>query len=320
MMASRYGVHDRITTAGKPVNVRLPASPAHGFRNPLVARSEATPRFAGGAGRWREEGPGRPRSCLDGTAPPDVQRAESLAIRYVCPSTSGGRLPERSEGPLIVQSDRTILLETAHPALRGGARLDCPLRGAGEEPGAHPHVPALAALAVERGGRRARGSAHSRRARRAFEVPGAAKRALRRRGHRRPLREAAAGARRRRPARSRSPTKRGCSRRSRGSRRWSRASTRRSTPARSRSSRACAARSSSADQGRLSGRRPRRLRRRCAARDRASRRHDRRSALPPAPLSRGGGAGSSTPTARTAAVRASSCCRAARARRSSASA
>ena len=174
--------------------------------------------------------------------------------------------------------------------LRGGARLDCPLRGAGEEPGAHPHVPALAALAMERGGRRTRGSAHSNALDELSKYPvpqnvrfdvedivtrygklrlvrGADERLVLESDEAWLLEEI-----------SRLKAVEPCLDAPIDARSLA------VKPGRARHAQA------GADQGRLSGRRPGRLRRWCAAHDRASQRHDRRPAIPPAPLPRGGGA------------------------------
>ena len=60
-----------------------------------------------------------------------------------------------TDGPLIVQSDKTLLLEVDHPLpSRPGAHRA--LRRARARPRAHPHLPAHAAGAVERARRRAR--------------------------------------------------------------------------------------------------------------------------------------------------------------------
>ena len=57
--------------------------------------------------------------------------------------------------PLIVQGDRTILLEVDNPLYAEARDALAPVRRAGEEPRAHPHLPPHAALALERRRRRA---------------------------------------------------------------------------------------------------------------------------------------------------------------------
>ena len=69
-----------------------------------------------------------------------------------------------TDGPLIVQSDKTLLLEVDHPLAAGGPRGDRAVRRAGALARARPHLPADPARAVERPRRRPRRRAGRRRA------------------------------------------------------------------------------------------------------------------------------------------------------------
>ena len=70
-----------------------------------------------------------------------------------------------TDGPLIVQSDKTLLLEVDHPARRRGAHRDRAVRRARARAGARAHLPGDPAGAVERPRRGARRRAGRRRAR-----------------------------------------------------------------------------------------------------------------------------------------------------------
>ena len=98
-----------------------------------------------------------------------------------------------SDGPLIVQSDKTLLLEVDHPLAARVPRGDRAVRRAGALARARAHLPGDAAGAVERPRRRARRRAGRRRAGALLPLPGAARAAGRRRRHDGPLRPAAAG-------------------------------------------------------------------------------------------------------------------------------
>ena len=63
--------------------------------------------------------------------------------------------PFMTDGPLIVQSDKTLLLEVDHDARRGLPPRDRPVRRARARARARPHLPAHAAGPVERARRRA---------------------------------------------------------------------------------------------------------------------------------------------------------------------
>ena len=69
-----------------------------------------------------------------------------------------------TDGPLIVQSDKTLLLEVDHPTRRRGPRGHRAVRRARALARARPHLPADPARAVERARRRARRRAGRRRA------------------------------------------------------------------------------------------------------------------------------------------------------------
>ena len=97
-----------------------------------------------------------------------------------------------TDGPLIVQSDKTLLLEVDHPAAAEAARGHRAVRRARALPRARPHLPDHPAGAVERARRRARRRAGRRRAGPLVPLPGAAGAAGRRRRHDGPLRPAAA--------------------------------------------------------------------------------------------------------------------------------
>ena len=96
-------------------------------------------------------------------------------------------------GPLVVQSDKTLLLEVDHPDADACRMAIAPLRRAGAGARAHPHLPPHAARAVERPGRRARRRAGRRHPAHLQPLPGAQLAAGRRGGRRGPLRPAAAG-------------------------------------------------------------------------------------------------------------------------------
>ena len=68
-----------------------------------------------------------------------------------------------ADGPLIVQSDRTVLLEVAHPDAEIGAPRAGDLRRARARARAHPHLPDHPARAVERARGRPRRRRHARR-------------------------------------------------------------------------------------------------------------------------------------------------------------
>ena len=110
------------------------------------------------------------------------------------PHQLGARAPV-TDGPLIVQSDKTLLLEVDHPDAPGLPDGDRAVRGAGALPGARAHVPADPARAVERPGRRARRRGRGRRAARVLPLPGAARAARRRGRDDGPVRPAPAGQR-----------------------------------------------------------------------------------------------------------------------------
>ena len=99
-----------------------------------------------------------------------------------------------SDGPLIVQSDKTLLLEVDHPLAKECRASDRTLRGAGALARARAHLPGHAARAVERPRRGARRRAGRRRAGALLPLPGAARAAGRRRRHHGPLRPADPGA------------------------------------------------------------------------------------------------------------------------------
>ena len=81
-----------------------------------------------------------------------------------------------ADGPLIVQSDKTLLLEVDHPERRGRPRRDRPVRRARARARARPHLPGHPLGAVERAGRRPRRRAGRRRAGALLPLPGAAAR------------------------------------------------------------------------------------------------------------------------------------------------
>ena len=72
-----------------------------------------------------------------------------------------------TDGPLIVQCDKTLLLEVDHARRRGLPQGDRAVRRAGARPRARPHLPAHPARPVERPRRRPRRRAGRRRAARA---------------------------------------------------------------------------------------------------------------------------------------------------------
>ena len=96
-------------------------------------------------------------------------------------------------GPLIVQSDKTLLLEVEHERADDCRQGDRAVRRARAVAGAHPHLPAHAARPVERPRRRARRRAGRRHAARVQPVRRPARAARRRRGDDGALRPAAAG-------------------------------------------------------------------------------------------------------------------------------
>ena len=73
-------------------------------------------------------------------------------------------MPVNPLNPLVVQSDRTVLLEVDNPQIRRSARCAGALRRAGKKPGTHPHLPAIAAFPVERGRQRPDRRRHPRHA------------------------------------------------------------------------------------------------------------------------------------------------------------
>ena len=134
-----------------------------------------------------------------------------------------------TDGPLIVQSDKTLLLEVDHPAGRGGPRPPSrrspswSARPSTSTPTGSPR------WAVERARRRARRRAGRRRAGALLALRGAARAAGRRRRHHGPLRSAAAGQATRCTGWCWSASTAPCSRRSCGRRRSPRCSARGST-------------------------------------------------------------------------------------------
>ena len=98
-----------------------------------------------------------------------------------------------NDGPLIVQSDKTILLEVDHELATEARHAIAAVRRAGTRPRARPQLPAHAAGAVERPGRRARRRKGAGHAAEVLPVPGAAFPADRRRRDHVPVRPAAAG-------------------------------------------------------------------------------------------------------------------------------
>ena len=198
-------------------------------------------------------------------------RANVAAFRR---TPEGGRQdgPARvNDGPLIVQSDKTLLLEVDHPSARRGAQGDRPLRRARALARAHPHLPPHPARPLERPGRRPRRRAGRRRAADVEPLRRPARAAGRRRRDHGPLRPAAAreapgprpGALLHRPAGPRGGAA-GQEDRRHG-RRPARRRHRRGPPERARQPQAGAA------QARLARRGLRRLRRRRGARDRPRR-------------------------------------------------
>ena len=129
-----------------------------------------------------------------------------------------------TDGPLIVQSDKTLLLEVDHPDADGLPAGDRAVRRAGARPRARPHLPADPAGPVERAGRRARRRAGGRRPARVLALPGAARPARRRRRDDGPVRPAAAAQApdaRAGAARPRRPGARGGAAQQEGRSRWS---------------------------------------------------------------------------------------------------
>ena len=176
-----------------------------------------------------------------------------------------------TDGPLIVQSDKTLLLEVDHPDAPAAARSDRAVRRARALARARPHLPAHPAGAVERARRRARRRAGGRRAGALLPLPGAARAAGRRRRHHGPLRPAASWVNTRRTGWCCSPWTGRCWRRCCGNKKIApmlgpadRRRHRAGAPVRARPAQAGAA------QGRLAGRGPGRLRRRRGAPDRAA--------------------------------------------------
>ena len=86
-----------------------------------------------------------------------------------------------TDGPLIVQSDKTLLLEVDHPDADECRTGDRAVRRARAGPRACPHLPPDPARAVERARRRPRRRAGRRRAAALQPLPGAARAARRRR-------------------------------------------------------------------------------------------------------------------------------------------
>ena len=176
-----------------------------------------------------------------------------------------------NDGPLIVQSDKTLLLEVDHPSAAEAPQGDRPVRGARALARAHPHLPADAPRALERARRRARRRAGRRRPAVLVALRRAARPARRRRRDDGPLRAPPSGeAPRPRPgavlhrpsgARGGAPRQEG----RRDARRPPRRRHRRGPPQRARQPQAGAA------QARLAGRGLRRLRRRRGARHRPRR-------------------------------------------------
>ena len=213
-----------------------------------------------------------------------------------------------TDGPLIVQSDKTLLLEVDHELAAECRRAIAPVRGARAVARARAHLPADPAWPVECARRRARCRRSRRRAAEVQPLRGAARAADRRRRDDGPLRPAAAHERSR--ARPRAAFGRSGGARRSAAQPEGRADDRRParrrrgghSPERARPPQAGLA------QARLAGRRPRRLRRRRGARD-----------LPAArTVGRSGRTNSRRSRASGTAVLVLSCCRVVRARRSSA--
>ena len=98
-----------------------------------------------------------------------------------------------NDGPLIVQSDKTLLLEVDHDRAAGLPQGDRAVRRAGALPRARAHLPAHPAGAVERARRRPRRRAGRRRAAELQPLRRAARAARRHRRDHGALRPAAAG-------------------------------------------------------------------------------------------------------------------------------
>ena len=221
---------------------------------------------------------------------PDGPTVGFAPVRKVEGCLSSARRSPLPDGPLIVQSDKTLLLEVDHELAAGVPQGDRAVRRARARPRARPHLPADAARACgTRGPPATTPSRWSTPCCRYSRYAGPARAAGRRRRHDGPLRPAAArqapGAR----AGARvAPTGR-CSRRCCARRRSqpllgapARRRHRRRAPLRARPPEAGPA------QARLAGRGPRRLRRRRGAR----RSSLGRGRLDAAPLpARGGGVG-----------------------------
>ena len=97
-----------------------------------------------------------------------------------------------ADGPLIVQSDKTLLLEVDHPERAGRAHRDRPVRRARARTRARPHLPRHPAGAVERARGGPRRRAGRRRARPLLPLRRSAAAARRHRRHDGPLRAPAA--------------------------------------------------------------------------------------------------------------------------------
>ena len=166
--------------------------------------------------------------------------------------------------PLIVQGDRTILLEVDNPLYARRPRRDRAVCRAGEEPRAYSHLSFDAAFALERGGRRHAGGHDDRGTRALLEVSAPLQRAGRPARAGQPLRPSAAGAHRRAastdhpgpPAARRAGTAARRARLSGRTRRRDQLRHRRRQPG---------GFEAGLDLGRLSGRRPGGLHRRCRA-------------------------------------------------------
>ena len=93
-----------------------------------------------------------------------------------------------TDGPLIVQSDKTLLLEVDHPRAEEARRAIAPFAELERAPGAHPHLPGHPAGPVERPGCRPRRRAGRQRPDHLQPVCRAPRAARRRRRHDGPVR------------------------------------------------------------------------------------------------------------------------------------
>ena len=132
------------------------------------------------------------RADVPGRVGPGSPSHRSAAPHRPGPWRAVGRKGTVADGPLIVQSDKTLLLEVDHRGRCGGPRGDRSLRGARTRARARPHLPRHPAGPVERAGRRARRGAGRRRARPVLPLRRPPAVARRRRRHHGPLRPPAA--------------------------------------------------------------------------------------------------------------------------------